>query len=832
MTSTHRHRLGATLLLAAVILLPSPGPALAAAVPGCVAAQRLTDAGAPSAAMESITELRKADPVTAGTTPLCAEEYAAAVERQARDQLDATTTPAQDADAAWSDLQERWLDPGLVLVAVVLGWLALVLVLARLLLGLLGNHLTDPVATGCWLRRTCRWVAYAALTGGALSLVGLPEAVDVDAGPVWSGGSADLGTDVGLVAVLVVTVVILALGWRRAAARDDDATSAGAAVALTASVGIVAVVGLVRSLDVSWQDPLTPALGTAILLGVAAAVLLAVDWGSSARLTITAAGEGAPLPEHLRSLIGRIAPSTPGGIEVPLGTDADVLEDVGIVETSSTPWIAALGRAVRLLRPPTPWRLVVTAGDDSLVVDLLRNHRRVDSQSFDRATELGFLRADSTDGGGTDSTDPADGLDLGVFPAALAVTRIAHAHGITQGLSGATVARSVALHALAAQEPRGSSIAQALFAEAVDLDPGNRLALVGYWHSLYREATSKADLSRYLDLLGSALGSDVVRREPGLRLRLLHTRVAVGVNRASLLRQERASATGSARRFASAALDAQLLALAWDARHLTTATDDRSSGVDEEFRCRLQRSAQMLTRSVPACPEVGWRPPSGPLRAPEQYGPALNYAAGCHLAEIAGRSALAVRHLACADVDPTLAAWRELDPQLAGLRSHQPKAGPDSPRTNSYRSRFGRPLPDDMLTVTPFRDHAPALRSAGLSTIDRLSRVTLERLEGLGLAPATGVWLREVAVLARSARSWESLRPWHLAVATELAALGEIGVPPLWQGRTELVARLDARLEGYVSSPATGALDAWLSERETGRMVQQRGSLTTALSSW
>ena len=179
-----------------------------------------------------------------------------------------------------------------------------------------------------------------------------------------------------------------------------------------------------------------------------------------------------------------------------------------------------------------------------------------------------------------------------------------------------------------------------------------------------------------------------------------------------------------------------------------------------------------------------------------------------------------------------LAAWRDRDPQLAGLRSHQPKAGPDAPRTNPYRSRFGRPLPDDMLAVAPFRDHAAALRSAGLGTIDRLSRATLEQLEGLGLSSATSVWLREVAVLARSARSWESLRPWHLAVATELADLGEIGVPPLWQGRTELVARLGARLEGYVSSPATGTLDAWLSEREAGRVVQQRGSLTTAFLTW
>lgn len=744
------------------------------------------------------------------------------------------TSAAQVADSAWTDFQEAWVDPALSLAAVVLVWLAVVLAAARLLLGVLGNRAAARLATAPSLRIPCLVAGPLALLLSCMWVVGLPSMVGLGFDASWSSE----GTDLGLVAVLGAAALLLTLGWRRTEGSeapdsqdspDTSDTVTGAVVALVAAVGLVAVVGLLSPLTVSWREAgLDPDLGQATVLGLCAAILLALTWGSRARLTITSTGEGAPSSEHLRALVRRLAPPTPGGIEVPLGTDAEMLADVGIVETSSTPWIAALGRAVRLLRPPTPWRLSVTQSEDRTVVELVRNYRVIDTQTIDRAGALGFLRTEGA------SSDPTAALDLAVFPAATAVTRISLAHGITQGLAGATVARSVALHALAAQEPRGSTIQQALYAEAVEVDPDNQLAVVGYWHSLYREASTDEDLRAYLHLLGHALESDVVRREPALRLRLLHTRVSVGINRASLLRAERDASAGAAGASAlkEETYQAHQVALARDAQRLLAALEDRSSGVDEEFRRRLERSALVLTRSVPACPAVGWRPPGGPLREPEEFGPGLNYAAGCHLAEIPGRAALAVRHLACADVDPMLAAWRDRDPQLAVLRSLQQAAGPDAPRTNPYRSRFGTPLPQDMLAVAPFREHAAALRTGGMATIDRLSRASLEQLEGLGLSSATSVWLREIAVLARSARSWESLRPWHLAVATELADLGEIGVPPLWQGRTELVARLEARLEGYVSSPATGTLDAWLSERETGRMVQQRGSLTTAFLQW
>ena len=116
-----------------------------------------------------------------------------------------------------------------------------------------------------------------------------------------------------------------------------------------------------------------------------------------------------------------------------------------------------------------------------------------------------------------------------------------------------------------------------------------------------------------------------------------------------------------------------------------------------------------------------------------------------------------------------------------------------------------------MLDVAPFSDHAAGLRTAGLVTIDRLSRASPRAAGGPRASPATSIWLRELAVLARSARASEALRPWHLAVVTELASFGEITAPPLWQGRAELLSRLEQRLAGYVSSPAPGVLEAWLS---------------------
>ena len=57
------------------------------------------------------------------------------------------TSAAQVADSAWSDFQEAWVDPALSLAVVVLVWLAVVLVAARLLLGVLGNRAADRLAT-------------------------------------------------------------------------------------------------------------------------------------------------------------------------------------------------------------------------------------------------------------------------------------------------------------------------------------------------------------------------------------------------------------------------------------------------------------------------------------------------------------------------------------------------------------------------------------------------------------------------------------------------------------------------------------------------------------
>ena len=237
----------------------------------------------------------------------------------------------------------------------------------------------------------------------------------------------------------------------------------------------------------------------------------------------------------------------------------------------------------------------------------LPRHRHPDHRPRGRPR----VPADAT---GRRATDPTAGLDLGGLPRRDGRhpdrPRARHhpGHGRRHGGAQRRAAR--------ARRPGAARVArsqQALYAEAVELDPDNRLAVVGYWHSLYREASTDEDLRAYLHLLGHALESDVVRREPTLRLRLLHTRVSVGINRASLLRAERDGSAGAAG--ASALKDGDLPGPPGGAGPGRAAPAGGAAGPVERRR-----------RGVPLPPgaqragahPVGARLPRGRLAAPER----------------------------------------------------------------------------------------------------------------------------------------------------------------------------------------------------------------------
>lgn len=798
----------------------------------CDTAADLTLLGDPAGAIKAITTLRAAEPVPAGTRPLCAREYADAASRQARASrlvawanrldaqvADATTFPllldgvppkvctgkpidtasdvskkraeeliglaaraaatcdrhnkaamdlltslapsdktlAETSNTAWTRFRTTSLDPWVPLALAFLVWAAIVLVLARLLLVLLGRvpPTRKSAATLRGLRAlgiTTGWVALV-LSGGLA--VGATSLVQLQ-----GGDRLALSVIVLFVATTVTVIGLLSAKagtWPRVAV-----TLVGAVLAL----GAVVVAALTGALSVSGS--LDPHIWWGAGAALVSAFAFALAWGAGPRLTITSKGDAdAPATEYLRTLTTLLGASPPRGLEVPSGTDADFLTWIGISETPGNPLVAAVVRVLKLSLPPTPWQLVVTAHSaDLMTAELTRNRRLVDTETIQRGAMFRFL-----DGVGAADTD--DTLPLAPFAAAFAVLRIASAHGLRQGLAGAQRPRSVALQYLGALRPRGDTSTEAIFAEALSRDPQNMLARISYWHSLYRAADSVEKLVRYRALLDGVLTGSSLADEPALRLRVLYTRVAVGINLRSLDGVD-------------PGLEAAATTLLAEA--VRPLTDDA-----ETFRNTLLESARVLVRSIPDVTD-----PTPDPEEPESNGPSVNYAWGCYFATNGEDPDRALRHLQLSNENPELAAWRRSDPQLKAFRDSQ-----------TYREAFGDPVPADILSVSPFRDHAQRLRSAGLVNAERLAEASVVDLADLGLKPPAARWVRQLALLGQSLP--DGLAAWRVPIVAAFAEQGWVSVPSTAEERESLRDAITKACGPLTTSPDPGQLTTWLS---------------------
>ena len=828
MTPTRRMVRRAAWLLAGVVLssgLAAPGWAasLTASDGICAEAASLTQLGDPRAAVAAIASARAADPGAAGSARLCAAEYGEAVLRETQAAGVATwaahvagdlagrgsvivapplpalctgvrvatpavisrqraeelvrlavaearacdrhvkvapaaeptatrthATLAQSSRSAWQHYRRTRLDPWVPVALAFLAWAALVLVLARLLLVLFGKLLGDQLSGTVWRRprpvgRVVGWVAL--VVSGAVA-VGPFSLLSIHLGPRLM--ISVLGLMVGL--------LVLVGGWLETSARSPArilVVAAGSVLVLAAvvdgAVGSGALLG-----------PLIPHPWWGALAAVVAAVGFALAWGAGPRLSIASDGHvSAPSAEYLGALTRLLGCAPPRGLEVPLGTDADFLATLGILETSTNPWVAAVTRLVRLSRPPTPWRLTVTAhSEDALTASLTRNQRRIVSEMVERGAQFRCL----------EQVDVTEQPGLAPFPAALAVVSIAVEHGIPDGLAGATRWRSVALQYLGAVRPRGDLTARALFAEAVARDPQNLLAQIGYWHALYREAAAPEDLRRYRALLEDALTGHWLDAEPALRLRALYTRVAVGINLRSV----------------DLGADENLEVRAGDLLGLSAQTPPEGA---EVLWADLRLHAGVLVASIPTLPV-----PDLDAASPEGNGPGVDYLWACYFATNGADTARAVRHLRLADQDPDLALWRTSDPQLAALRGSE-----------DYRREFGEPVPTDILTVPPFRDHAAALRSAGLVNLERLGLAEVSDLVALGVASPAAEWVIQLARFALTIPP--DLEDWVVPIVATFAEQGLVAIPADDESLASLRDAILAACEPLRSSPD---LDTWL----------------------
>jgi len=537
------------------------------------------------------------------------------------------------------------------------------------------------------------------------------------------------------------------------------------------------------------------------------AALMALGWSAGRALTVTASGSEGPSAEELRSLLQRMAPDSPRGVEIPQGTDADLLSAIGVVEDSSNALVAAAIKLVKLMRPPTPWQLSVSGSTDTIEVVLTRNRRLVQAFATERATAFRFLETPEESVTTTEAEEAdAELPSLAPFAAALAVVRMATETGSTQGLAGATKFQSVALQYLAGLEPTGSTRGQAMWAEAVSLDAGNLLARTGYWHARFRLAARAEDLERYVRLLeelltgvvdpAAAVTGDarVVKNEPPLAARLLYVRVAVGVNRNALVEDVAASPLP----------DQALVARATTLKNLLAKpARERDKTLDNDFVDTMRRRTKALLLSVPS---VEYDNDEMKAALPESEGPFVNHSLACYYATLEPpQYGKAVQHLAAAEVRPTLKSWRSEDPQLKQL-----VASPE------YREVFAAAVPSEPLDVYPFKPYAESLRATGLVTLERIAA----RVEDLGptIAPPVTRWLRQVAELGIGIKQVPALADWALVLASLLAARGVVSQAAA-RATPDLAEEVANDLMAYEASPNADALRTWLTRVDQTRIV-------------
>ena len=251
------------------------------------------------------------------------------------------------------------------------------------------------------------------------------------------------------------------------------------------------------------------------------------------RLQVEASGEGVSA-DHVRAILHTLGARSSRGLEVPAGTDATFLRDIGITSSSSNPVVQAVAWLISIAQPESPWRLRVQGKDaNELNVELFRNHRLVRAAVVNRARLLRFFDDDADPSGAKPLTAPP-AIDFATFAAAIAVTGMAGTRG-KDGLAGATSWESVGLQHAASQLPVGSKDRLRILARAVEVDPDNSMAQVTYWNDLYRRTDDRDALTRYVRLLRTFVRPDLQNPDRdvpavALRLRALYSLVAASVN--------------------------------------------------------------------------------------------------------------------------------------------------------------------------------------------------------------------------------------------------------------------------------------------------------------
>lgn len=760
---------------------------------------------------------------------------AAAVVRAAQDE---ETTVPDRAASAWDGFVEVVSPLGPPLLALLVGVLVLAVV-ARLVVPV---TLRWPVLSA-GERVRAGAAGWGALVAGAALLVWGPAA----GASTWAA-SGVAGTTLAAVVLVLgfvagVVAVALALGRLVAPGAGHDRTRWWAWAAAVAGVAAVAAVVLsARALGA----PGTVAAGLVAagslvagsVLAALGVLLVATVLATRLRLTIevTSGRSGDRTTSHegtggarLVALLGELGAEPPRGLEVPRGTDISALSGSALSELPQGAFVKAVVSLAQGVVGSVPWRVTVEERDaDHLAVVVTRNGRAAGSAALDRA---GLLRFDPED---PTSAAAAAQVDLYRAAAAVVLLTLARHHAGFEGLCGATSWRSLALQYVAQSDLTDAPDREReLLARAVDVDPRNDLAQVALAHAEGRHHTLREDLDAYGRWLDRFVARTAGRSgHRSLRLRAQYSRAATTVNACFAPGRDGGDPAGTLDATAVDAVRALLEALAVE----------RAAGREDALVVRLQDAVESLYRQAEAAaralepvaaqgvppapgtepsgrtepsetarsaetprerlrrayraalardPDDGDAGPPSPTTPTGEYNLACTYAV--RTKPLGAADALrATDHLRRAVVLADLRAWLHDDPMLAAYRERP-----------EYAAEFGQD-PLDLLAVAPFARYAPALRTWGLTTEQRIVAVPPPDLAALlGTTPEEAARVRAAAHLAADLPAL----PGRCDVLDVLLAHDVGALPPAGQGLPDDVARaLRSRVGRLRLTPSERAL--------------------------